>query len=217
LGSLTSAIIRLTGRKRVSADPAGFLRRWQLRGSLAPAVEPVRELVTSKLASVPAALRGALSALSAPASIEHRLAATIDRSLDAEVATFRVPTSALWSVIGIAQYAVTAALIFSLLWFASLFVIHDAPVGAISVPYLGPMPTPVVLVAATLLAGYVLARLLGLHAGWLGRRWAKRVGAHVTRDVRTAITDDLLVPLDKFDASRAALKKTVRAADDSCV
>ncbi len=216
LGSLTSAVIRLSGRKRVSADPAGFLRRWQLRGSLAPAVEPVRELVTSKLPSVPAQLRGALAALSAPASLEHRLAATIDRSLASEVATFRVPTSALWSVIGIAQYAVTAVLIFSLLWFASLFVIHDAPVGAISVPYLGPMPTPVVLVAATLLAGYVLAKLLGLHAGWLGRRWAKRVSARISREVRQEIADDLLVPLEQFEASRAALHKAVRAADEGC-
>jgi len=57
-------------------------------------------------------------------------------------------------------------------------------------------------------------KLLQLHAGWLGRRWARRVGALVTREVRKAITDDLLVPLDKFDASRAALKKTVLAADD---
>ena len=176
----------------------------------------MRELVTSKLPSVPAQLRGALAALSAPATLEHRLAATIDRSLASEVATFRVPTSALWSVIGIAQYAVTAVLIFSLLWFASLFVIHDAPVGAISVPYLGPMPTPVVLVAATLLAGYVLARMLGLHAGWLGRRWARRVSARISREVRQQIADDLLVPLEQFEASRGALHKAVRVADDDC-
>src|SRR5438093_11578481 len=159
-GHLTSAVYRLTGRARASADPAGFLNRWQLRGSLAPAVEPLRELVTSTLASVPAPLRGTLAALSAPASLEHRLAETIDRSLAAEAAGFQVPTSALWSLIGIAQYAVTAVLIFSLLWFASLFVIHDAPVSAISLPYLGLVPTPVALLAATLLAGYVLAKLL---------------------------------------------------------
>jgi hypothetical protein len=94
------------------------------------------------------------------------------------------------------------------------FVIHDAPVGAISVAYLGPVPTPVALLGAALLASYFLVKLLQLHAGWLGRRWATRVGARITREVRTAITDDLLVPLDKFDASRAALKKTVLVADD---
>ncbi|MEO8744227.1 MAG: GTPase [Candidatus Dormibacter sp.] len=214
LGHLTSAVLRLTGRARASADPAGFLRRWQLRGSLAPVVEPLRELVTWTLPSVPAPLRRALAALSAPASLEDRLAQTVDRSLAAEAASFRVPMSALWSVIGAAQYVVTALLIFCALWFASLFIIHDAPVGGVSVPYLGLVPTPVALLSGTLLVGYVLATLLRLHAGWLGRRWAKSVGARITREVRQRIADDLLVPLAQFDASRAALNNAARAADD---
>ncbi len=214
LRPLTSAIYRLTGRARASADPAGFLTRWQLRGSIAPAVEPLRELVTSTLPSVPAPLRRRLAALTAPAAMEERLAKSIDRSLAEEATTFRAPSSALWPVIGAAQYAVTAFLIFSVLWFASLFVIHDAPVSAIFVPYLGFVPAPVVLLAATLLAGYVLAKLLQLHAGWLGRRWAKRIGTRITIGVRQRIADDLLAPLGEFDASRAALEKAVRAADN---
>ena len=214
LRHITSAIYRLIGRAQASADPEGFLRRWRLRGSLAPVVEPLRELVTSTLPSVPAPLRRALAEKSAPGSLDHRLAETIDHSLAAEAATFRVPTSRLWSVIGAAQYGVTALLILSVLWFASLFVIHDVPVGTITVPYLGPVPTPVALLAATLLVGYVLAKLLQLHAGWLGRRWAKRVGARVVREVRERIADELLVPLQQFDASRAALREAVLAADD---
>ena len=126
-----------------------------------------------------------------------------------------MPTSALWSVIGAGQYAVTAVLIFSALWFASLFVIHDVPVNAIAIPYLGPVPTPVALLAAGLLAGYILATLLRLHAGWLGGRWAKRAGARITGEVSRQIADDLLVPLKQFDASRAAIRKAIVAADDS--
>ena len=214
LRQLTSAIYRLIGRARTSADPAGFLKRWQLRGSLAPAVEPLRELVASTLPTVPAPLRGPLAAMSAPAALEHRLAQTVDRALAAEASTFRVPTSALWSVIGLGQYAVTAVLIFSALWFASLFVIKDVPVNTIDVPYLGPVPTPVALLAATLLAGYLLATLLRLHAGWLGGRWARRAGARITAEVSRQIADDLLVPLEQFDASRAALRKALIGADD---
>jgi energy-coupling factor transporter ATP-binding protein EcfA2 len=214
LRHLTSAIYRLTGRARTAADPAGFLTRWQLRGSLAPAVEPLRELLTSTLPSVPGPLRRRLAALTAPEALEDRLAKSIDRSLALEATSFRAPTSALWPVIGAAQYAVTAFLVFSVLWFASLFVIHDAPVSSISVPYLGFVPTPVVLLASTLLAGYVLAKLLQLQAGWLGRRWAKRVGMRITAGVRERIGEDLLVPLDEFDASRAALDRALRAADD---
>jgi hypothetical protein len=214
LGVLTSAIYRLIGRKRTSADPAAFLNRWQVRGSLAPAVEPLRELITATLPSVPAPMRRGLAALTAPTSLQHRLAETVDRSLAAEAAAFRVPTSALWTVIGAAQYLVTAVLVFSALWFGSLFVIHDAPVGSIVVPYLGPIPTPVALIAVALVAGYLLAKLLQLHAGWLGRWWAKRVGARITADVRRRVVDELLVPLDHFEASRAALTKSVSAADD---
>ena len=214
LRHLVSAIYRLTGRARTSADPAGYLKRWQLRGSLAPAVEPLRELVMASLPSVPAPLRGPLASLSAPASMDRRLAATIDRSVAAGTAAFRVPASGLWSIIGAGQYLVTALLVFSVLWFASLFVVRDVPVGTISVPYLGPVPTPVGLLAASLLAGYVLAKLLQWHAGWLGRRWAKRVSSRITDDVRQRIADDLLVPLEQFEASRAALNRAVRAMDD---
>ena len=198
----------------MSADPAAFLNRWQMRGSLAPAVEPLRELITATLPSVPAPLRRGLAALSAPTSLEHRLAETVDRSLAGVAAGFRVPTSALWTVIGAAQYLVTALLVFSALWLGSLFVIHDAPVGSISVPYLGPVPTPVALLSAALVVGYLLAKLLQLHAGWLGRRWAKRIGARITGEVRQRVVDELLVPLDRFEASRAALNKAVSAADD---
>jgi hypothetical protein len=100
------------------------------------------------------------------------------------------------------------------LWYASLFVIHDAPVSAISLRYLGYVPTPVALLAATLLVGYALAKLLQLHAGWLGRRWAKRVGERVANEVRKRIADDVLVPLDEFEASRARLENALHAADD---
>jgi len=213
---LTSAVYRFSGRARVAADPAAFLRRWPQRGSLAPAVEPLRELVVSTLPSVPAPLRGGVAMLSSPVSLEDRLAKTIDRSIAAEAAGFRVPTSPLWSVIGAGQYVVAALLLFSVLWFASLFVIHDAPVGSIQVPFLGPLPTPVALLAAALVAGYVLATLLRLHAGWLGRRWAKRVGAQITKEVRQQIHDDLLVPLDQFESSRTALEKAAQAVED-CV
>jgi hypothetical protein len=212
---LTSAVYRLSGRARVAADPAGFLNRWQLRGSITPAVEPLRELVSSTLPAVPAQIRRRLAALMSPASLEERLVRSVDRVLADEASAFRTPSSGLWPVIGAAQYVVTALLIFSMLWFASLFVIHDAPVSSVLVPFLGFVPTPVAMLAGTLLAGYLLAKLLQLHAGWLGRRWAKRVGTRVTSDVRRRIADDLLAQLDEFDASRAAIRKA-RAAVDDC-
>ena len=87
-------------------------------------------------------------------------------------------------------------------------------VASYDLPVLGPVPAPIVLLFAALAIGYVLARLVSLHAGWLGRRWAKRIGARITDAVRQRVVDELLVPLDRFEASRAALNKAVTAADD---
>src|SRR5439155_1602409 len=79
------------------------------------------------------------------------------------VADARPPTSVVWSVIGALQYVVTAALLFAGLWIAAVFFLH-APFASVDVPVLGPIPTPLVLLVSLLVAGYVLARLLGAHA-----------------------------------------------------
>src|SRR5439155_523725 len=139
LGHLTSALYRLTGRARASADPAGYLRRWRMRGSLAPAIEPVRDLLASALPSVPVALRPAVASLAAPADAERRLADAVDRALTAEASELRTPTSFIWSLIGFGQYLVTGLLVFGALWLAALFVLHDAPSGSVDLPYLGPV------------------------------------------------------------------------------
>jgi GTP-binding protein EngB required for normal cell division len=215
-GHVTSAIYRLSGRARASADPAGYLRRWQLRGSLAPSVEPLRELIATTLPTVPASVRGPLAALSTPAVFESRIAETVDQTLVTEASEFRVPSNAFWSLIGLAQYAVTAVLIFCAIWFAALFLIHDAPVGSIDVPYLGAMPTPVALLVATLVLGFLLAQTLRLHAGWLGRRWARRIAKRITREVWDRITDSLLLPIERFDAARAQLAGAARGANEDC-
>lgn len=216
LGHLTSLIYRLSGRARVAADPAGYLRRWRTRGSLAPALEPLRDLLATALPSVPAALRGKVAELSTPESMERRLAEAIDRTLDAEARDFRAPTSALWSVIGFAQYLVTGLLIFAALWFASLFVLQQPATGSMIVPVLGPVPAPVVLLAGALLAGYLLAMALRIHAGWLGRRWARRIGALITTEVTTRVRDAVLLPLEHLDASRDQLARAVRAMGKEC-
>ncbi|HJW48714.1 MAG TPA: GTPase [Candidatus Limnocylindria bacterium] len=216
-GHVTSAIYRLSGRARASASPAAYLRNWQQRGSLAPAVEPLRELIAATLPTVPASVRGALATLSTPAVVEQRLADTVDRSLSTEATEFRVPTSWIWSVIGLGNYLVTAVLIFCALWFGALFLIDNAPVGSVEVPYLGAMPTPVVLLAATLVIGFLLAQALRLHAGWLGRRWARRIRDRTTREVRERIDDSLLLPIERFDSAREQLASAARGSAVDCV
>jgi energy-coupling factor transporter ATP-binding protein EcfA2 len=216
LGIVTSLVYRLSGRARVAADPVGHLRRWRQRGSLAPAVEPLRALLAETLPSLPSTLRPAVAALGEPSALERRLADAVDVALAAQAEAFVVPRSPLWSLIGAAQYVVTALLLFAALWFAALLILDRPQVGAVDVPLLGPVPIPVLFLAALLLAGYVLALALRLHAGWLGRRWGRRVARSVRDEIAARVRDSIFVPLDALEASRARLAAATRDASTDC-
>ena len=59
-----------------------------------------------------------------------------------------------------------------------LWILARPQTGSIELPILGPVPSPFAALVASLLVGYVIARLLGAHAGWLGSRWSSRVRDH---------------------------------------
>ena len=203
-GLVTTFLYRISGRDRVVADPEGYLRRWRERGSLARAAEPVRNLVTDLLPRVPSEARGAIAGLIDSEALHARITGAIDAAVATRTADVRPPTSFVWSVIGALQYVVTAALLFAGLWIAAVYLLH-APFASVDVPVLGPIPTPLVILALLLLAGYVLARLLGAHAGMLGRRWARRLRGDLTRELETRLRDVLFARLDTIDAARARI------------
>ena len=210
LGVLTSALYRWSGRARASANPATYLRHWRERGSLAPASEPMRALVASALPPLPSTLRPAVAALAEPANIERGLAAAIDRAIDDEARDLRVPASVLWSAIGAGQFVVAALLVFAAIWFASLFVLDHPAVGSVALPLLGPVPSPVLFLAGVLLAGYVLTLLLRLHAGWVARRWARRVVSRIRSGVESRIRGSVFLPLDAIEAARSRLAAAMK-------
>ena len=209
-GLVTTFIYRASGRDRVVADPEGYLRRWRERGTLARAAEPIRLLVSDLLPRVPSAARGAIASLVDAEALRARLSSAIDAAVATRTADVRPPTSAVWSVIGALQYVVTAGLLFVGLWIAAVFLLH-APFASVEVPVLGPIPTPLVVLAALLLAGFLLARLLGAHAGLLGRRWAYRVRGDLTRELEKRLRDVLFARLDTIDAARQRIARA-RAA-----
>jgi len=211
-GLVTTFIYRATGRDRVVADPEGYLRRWRERGTLARASEPIRLLVGDLLPRVPAASRGAIASLIDAEALRARLTAAIDAAVATRTADVRAPTSVVWSVIGALQYAVTAGLLFAGLWIAAVFLLH-APFASIDVPMLGPIPTPLVVLTALLLAGFVLARLLGAHAGLLGRRWAHRLRADLSRELEGRLRDVLFARLDTIDAARERIARARSTID----
>jgi len=205
-GLVTTFIYRATGRDRVVADPEGYLRRWRERGTLARASEPIRTLVADLLPRVPSAARGAIASLIDAEELRKRLVAAIDAAVATRTADVRAPTSFVWSVIGALQYVVTAGLLFAALWIAAVFLLH-APFASVDLPVLGPIPTPLVVLALLLLAGFVLARLLGAHAGLLGRRWARRLRADLSRELEQRLRDVLFTRLDTIDAARERIAR----------
>ncbi|MDQ2911782.1 MAG: 50S ribosome-binding GTPase [Chloroflexota bacterium] len=205
-GLLTTFLYRASGRDRVVADPEGYLRRWRERGNLARPSEPIRILVDDLLPRVPPAARGAIASLIDAEALRARLAGAIDAAVATRTADVRPPTSFVWSAIGALQYIVTAGLLFAGLWIGAVFLLH-APFASVDVPVLGPIPTPLVVLAMLLLAGYLLARLLGVHAGVLGRRWARRLRGDLTRELEQRLRDVLFARLDNIDAARARIAR----------
>jgi GTP-binding protein EngB required for normal cell division len=203
-GPITTFLYRATGRDRVVADPEGYLRRWRERGNLARATEPVRIMVADVLPRVPSEARGAIAKLIDAEALRARVAGAIDAAVATRIADVRAPTSLVWSAIGALQYIVTAALLFTGLWIAAVFFLH-APFASVEVPVLGPIPTPLIVLASLLLAGYLLARLLGAHAGLLGRRWALRLRRDLSRELETRLGDVLFAPLATIDSARARI------------
>ena len=213
LGFVTSRIYRYSGREARVADPARFLARWRERGTLAPATEVVRTALTEPLRITAPAIRRVIAASADPTGLEPGLAAAVDRAVARR--GLDVPTSRAWPVIGLFQTIATIALALAAAWVV-LWILIRFPVDSVQVPVLGQVPAPLVFLVGSILAGYLIARLLRLHAGLVGRRWARRleadIRAGVTREVEaTAFTD-----LDRLDDARDAIWTAASASRREC-
>ena len=72
-------------------------------------------------------------------------------------------------------------------------------------PIIGAVPMPFAVLLVSILIGYLLARLLGLHAGWVGRRWARGVRASVGESIHDEVIQRGLAPLDRLEEARRRL------------
>ncbi len=213
LGAITSRIYRWSGRQARVADPGTFLTRWRERGSIAPALELLRAAVSVPLAEAPPTTRGTLATSVEPRAVGANLGRAVDRAIAARAAT--VPSSRIWTLIGLMQTLATLALVFTVAWVV-LWVFVKFPVDSVVVPVLGQLPVPFVALIAALLAGYLIARLLGLHAGWVGRRWARGLGREVRANVAREVETSAFAGLDRLETARRALWTAARGAGEDC-
>ncbi|HET9853022.1 MAG TPA: dynamin family protein [Candidatus Limnocylindrales bacterium] len=209
IGLITSGIYRATGRMRASADPRGYLAAWRARGGLSRAGEVVRGSINAVIPSVAPQLRASYAAAARAGDLEQRIGTSVDRVIAAQP-PFEPPTSNLWPLLGLLQTANTVLLAFAAAW-TVIWIIARPEVASYDLPVLGPMPAPLVLLAIGVIAGYVLARLLSLHAGWLGRRWARRVSRAITSAVRETVAADAFAAIARIEEARAALAAAWRS------
>ena len=210
IGILTSAIYRFSGRQRRSADPAEYLRGWRGRGGLTRATELIRRAIGDALPGVPPALRARYAAASESSDLERRIGVALDRVI-ARHSEVEPPSSRLWSIVGLLQSANTVLLVVAVAWIV-LWVIARPEVASYDLPVLGPVPAPMVLLALGLVLGYLLARILSLHAGFLGRRWARRLSRELRRSVTEVVDAEAFAPLVRIETARAELGRAMRRA-----
>jgi hypothetical protein len=214
MGHVTSLIYRLSGRETRVADPDGYLIRWRERGSLAPAVESLRGGLALPIRDASPAVRPALARTLEPAPLRQGLERAVDRAL-AGVGSLEAPTSRWWSVIGLLQTVATVALVIAAAWVV-LWVVARPPVSSADLPIVGSVPMPFVVLLVTMLIGYLLARLLGLHAGHVGRRWARGVRDRVAAAVGTEVQERGLAPLDALEDARRRLWTALAEVEGRC-
>jgi GTP-binding protein EngB required for normal cell division len=213
LGSLTSRLYRWSGRHTRVADPVAFLARWRDRGPLGPAVESIRAAFAEPLRTAPSGTRQLLARGVAAEGVERGLAGAVDRAV--ALRGDEVPSSRVWPILGLLQTAATLALVVTAIWVV-LWVFVKFPVDSVVLPVVGQMPAPFVVLVAVLAAGYLLARLLGLHAGWIGRRWARRLAADVRQNVEREVASTAFGAVDAIDADRRAMRAAARGIDEEC-
>jgi hypothetical protein len=203
IGRVTSLVYQASGRATRAADPEGFLMRWRERGSLTPAVETLRRALSSPLAGAGPAVRPALAGALEPGQLREGLERAVDRAIGG-LDRLEAPSSRWWSVIGLLQTLATVGIALSAAWVV-VWILARPPVDSIQVPVVGAVPMPFAALVVSALAGYLLARVLGLHAGWVGRRWARGVRERVAGSVRAEVTGRGLGPLDRLEAARGRL------------
>jgi GTP-binding protein EngB required for normal cell division len=214
LGRVTSFIYRTSGRQTAVADPNRFLLRWRQRGGLGPAVESIREALSAPIRDAPAPMRPALAATLDPSDVRRGLERALDRAIGG-VGTVQAPTSSWWTVFGVLQTLATVAIALSAAW-VLLWILARPVTGSIDLPVLGPVPSPFVALVASLLAGYIIARLLGAHAGWVGSRWSGRIRDRVAAAVEHEVRASAFGPLDELEEARRQLGAAVSFIERDC-
>ncbi len=209
-GSLLARVLSLlsliTGRKSRKADPAAYLVDWRRRGSLGHVLNPVRAALVKAVGSLPAQTRLAILENLGAEEVETAVTRALDRSTRQAAGEMTVPSSIMWPVVGFFQLCFGAVLLFAAAWYlVLLFGPSQLAVATMDLPYLGPVPTPLILLTGSLALSILLGFLLKLHAARIGRRIGREAAARVRESVAQAVTTAGFAGLDRVEDARRRL------------
>jgi GTP-binding protein EngB required for normal cell division len=206
LARLLSLLSLMTGRKSRKADPAAYLVNWRSRGSLGHVLNPVRSALVNAVGSLPAQTRHSILENLGADDTETAVTRALDRSTRHAAGEMTVPSSIVWPVVGFLQLLLGALLLFAVAWYLVLIFGPDRlTVATVDVPYLGPVPTPLVLLAGSLALSIVLGFLLNLHSARVGRRIGREAAARVRESVAQAVVAAGFAGLDRVEDARSRL------------
>src|SRR4029079_4849712 len=131
------------------------------------------------------------------------------------VGSLEPPTSRWWPFIGFLQMLTTAGIALSVAWIV-IGILGGRVAASVQVPLFVSVPTPFASLVAFLAIGYLLARLLGSHAGWVGRRWARRVRDRVATSVPDEATQHRRRPREALEKARSRLWTAASTLDRTC-
>jgi hypothetical protein len=214
-GLLRAAIDQATGQPGRSADPEAFLARWRERGSVLPAVEAIRRGAASAIAAAPAPLRPGVAAAASAPELGPVLTRLVDDVASRGARAVVSGRQRVWLLLGLLQTVATVTLVGGIIW-SIVWILARPPVDSVNVPVLGAIPMPLVLVLAGALGGYLLARLLGVHAGLVARQAGRALRRDLLTGIERGVADAAFARLDHLDATRANLA-TAAAGVADCI
>jgi len=209
-GSLLARFVELltlvTGHRRRKADPAAYLLDWRRRGSMGHILNPVRSSMVKAAAGVSPNFRPSILSTLGSETAEVAVTQALDQSTRRAASGLEIRGSIFWTLIGVIQLAVGAVFAFAVVWYVMIiFGPTGLGVRTVDLPYLGPIPMPLLLLAGALLASGVLSVLLTIHARWTSRRLGLRVAMEVRKAVEEKIAEVGFAGLDRVEQARRRL------------